>query len=301
MSVSKKYQYAINLALSFIDEHLAEDLSLKKVAESANYSSFHFHRIFKEIIGETLKQYIKRRRVEKAAAVLIRNQNISISQLSNKFGFNGSSSFSRAFKQFYNVSPKEFRNQSQGTLSKICHEDRKNGQVESVFAPYVYTRKDQKISNMNDSVSIRNLSETHLASVSIIGVQNIPEAFQTLLQWAGSKGLLQNDDYKVLMVYHDSFKVTAPDKVRMSASLRLEKPVSPEGEIKSITLPPGKHIVGTFEIPPQLFGQYWEQLFLWMKENGYKKADSDPFEIYHNDFNRHPKKLCLVNFCIPIL
>ncbi|MFY0608357.1 MAG: GyrI-like domain-containing protein [Cyclobacteriaceae bacterium] len=153
---------------------------------------------------------------------------------------------------------------------------------------------------MNNSVSIRNLSPTHLAIVPITGVQNITEAFQTLLKWAGPKGLLIENEYKVLMVYHDSFKNTAPDKVRMSAGLRLVDSMSKDGEIEPLTLPGGKHIVGTFEIPTQAFGQYWEELFKWMNENGYEKANADPFEIYHNDFNKHPQKLCLVNFCIPI-
>ena len=72
-------------------------MSLDKIAKSAAFSKYHFHRIFHSIIGEPLNQYILRLRVEKAAHLLTETQ-LSITEIAYKCGFSNSSAFSRAFK-----------------------------------------------------------------------------------------------------------------------------------------------------------------------------------------------------------
>ena len=48
------------------------------------------------------------------------------------------------------------------------------------------------------------------------------------------------------------------------------------------------------------FEKSWTGLFIWMNENRYKKADKNPFEIYHNDYRDHPDKKSIVDFYIPV-
>ncbi len=71
-------------------------------------------------------------------------------------------------------------------------------------------------------------------------------------------------------------------------------------EIDTETIEKSKCIVGRFEITPHDFEKSWTSLFIWMNENGYKKAEENPFEIYHNDFREHAKNKCIVDFHIPI-
>jgi AraC family transcriptional regulator len=138
-----------------------------------------------------------------------------------------------------------------------------------------------------------------LAYVSSIGTQNLESAYQKLMKWATPHDLM-NEQTKMVTIYHDSFKVTEANKVRMSASILLNKPVEVNGEIGLTSIQKGKFIVGSFEIGLNEFEKTWTGLFLWMYENGYKKADRNPFEVYHNDFNEHPQRKAIVDFCIPI-
>lgn len=62
-----EYRSRINRVMDYIDQHLDQTLELKTIAEIANFSPFHFHRIFTFLIGETPIDYIQRIRVEKAA------------------------------------------------------------------------------------------------------------------------------------------------------------------------------------------------------------------------------------------
>ena len=125
--MNEDYIKRINTILVFIDENLDSELSLEIIARVGFYSPFHLHRIFKAITNETLNSYITRKRIEKAASILLHQKNISITELSLQYGFNSNSSFTRTFKKFYGISPSEFR-KSKPKYSKISQVESKNGQ-----------------------------------------------------------------------------------------------------------------------------------------------------------------------------
>ena len=66
----KEYILRINKAVDYIEKNLDNELSLEKISSAANFSKFHFHRIFAAFTRETLNNYIKRRRLEKEKYVL---------------------------------------------------------------------------------------------------------------------------------------------------------------------------------------------------------------------------------------
>ena len=68
-----EYIARINRVIDYIEANPDQDLTLSGLAEVAYFSRFHFHRIFRAIVGETLNQFIQRNRVEKAASQLINN------------------------------------------------------------------------------------------------------------------------------------------------------------------------------------------------------------------------------------
>ena len=293
------YIKRVNTILQFIDENLDSELSLETVANVGFYSPFHFHRIFKAITNETLNSYITRKRIEKTASVLLHQKNVSITELSLQYGFNSNSSFTRTFKKFYGLSPSEFR-KSKSKYSKISQIDSKNGQEKSNFEEYIcHSINLINWIKMNAKIEIKEMPKLELAFITQIGHIGLEKAYAKLIQWAAPKGLLKEDS-KMATIYHDSYKITEPEKVRMSASLILNEKTEVSGEIGLTTIEKGKFIIGHFEIGIQEFEKSWTGLFIWMNENGYKKADRNPFEIYHNNFNEHPEKTCIVDFFIPI-
>jgi len=140
----------------------------------------------------------------------------------------------------------------------------------------------------------------HFAYITHIGVNGLDDAFQHILKWATPKGLLSRDGTHVCRVFHDSFKVTDADKVRMSIGVISPQTFNSDVEVELTTIEKGRHIVGHFVIEPEAFEKAWDSLFLWMNAKGYKKADRYPFEIYHNNYFEDPEKKCIVDFCIPI-
>lgn len=293
------YARRINRVFEYIDEHLDDDLSLKTISEVAFFSPFHFHRVFKQITGETLNEFVTRRRIEKAALDILLT-NLSATEIAHKYGFSDNSSLSKTFKKYFGSSPTEFKKLNPQRHSKIRQLESKNGQDYPPYEKYICIINDlKKWTNMNAKIEIKELPKMSLAYVSSLGLNNLEPAFGKIIQWATPKGLM-NDETKMVTIYHDSFKVTESDKVRISAAMILYRPVKTEGEVRETTINAGKFIVGSYEITLDQFEKSWNGLFVWMNENGYQKADREPFEIYHNNFNEHPEKIAIVDFCIPI-
>lgn len=300
--MNQDYIKRVNRILNFIDQNIDSELSLEKVAAIGHYSPFHLHRVFKEVISETLNAYITRKRIEKTAAMLMHRKELSIAEIYMQNGFSSNSSFTRAFKKFYEVSPTKFRAISPTKFSKISQTDSKNRQAQGLLAAYICRMNELKNwIDSNATIEIKELPKLDLAYITQIGMNGLPDAFGRLIKWATPLGLMKSEDLKLARIYHDSFKITAPEKVRMSVCIILKEPIAVDGEVELTTIPNGKFIVARLEIEPKDFEKAWRGLFAWMNDNGYRKADQNPFEIYHNDFNIHPEKKFIVDLYIPIV
>lgn len=300
--MQEEYIKRINKVLTFIDENLDTELSLQKISNVAYYSPFHLHRLFKAITNETLNTYITRKRIERTAIMLIHNKELGIAEIADKYGFNSDSTFSRTFKKLYGQSPSEFRKSNLDNFSKISKVNSNNGKENFITEEYFCNINNLKNwIKMNAKIEITEMPKMNLAYVTQIGVNGIDNAFQRIVKWAVPKGLLAKNDTNVCRVFHDSFKVTDADKVRMSIGILTSQDITVDGDVGLTTIEKGKNIIGHFVIEPNEFEKSWDSLFIWMNENGYKKADRYPFEIYHNNFNEHPEKKCIVDLHIPII
>ncbi|AZA47843.1 AraC family transcriptional regulator [Chryseobacterium carnipullorum] len=298
----EEHKKRIIKAIRYIDNHLEDDLSLEKIAEIGMYSSFHFHRIFKLITGETLQNYIIRKKTEKSAFYLSVKKDMKMKEIYLDLGFSNHSVFSKTFKKYYGMAPSAFRNSAPETFHKILQISGKNGHVDTVFSQYIcHVENLLKWTKMNLKIEVKELPEMNLASVMSLGVAHVESSFNVLIEWAKNKHLFPRDNVKMISVYHDSFKVTPADKVRIHACMLLDEKLEEQnGVVFSETTDAGKYIVGSGECTLDDFEQCWVSLFLWMNEHHYSMRKSFPFEIYHSNFKEHPEGKMQVDFCIPI-
>jgi AraC family transcriptional regulator len=233
---------------------------------------------------------------------LIKDRELSVFEISHQLGFSSNSSFTKSFKKHYNQSPSNFRKYYNNELSKIRQVKSKIGQELKSFEDYICEMENNKNWVLEKgNISIKNSSEIHLATIYHIGDKGIEEKFRELIHWANKKGLTNNSDFKMGTIYYDSYKITAADKVRKDAFFLLESPVIEDDTVVPKSIPVGKFIIANIELPIEDFSKAWSGLFNWMNENGFSKRDAPAFEIYHNNFNDHPEKKCLVDLYIPII
>ena len=99
----------INDVLFTIHKSLNQSLGAKQLAGIAAYSEQHFHRVFQQVVGEPVHAYIRRIRMEFAANQLMFDSQSSVLDIALKSGFSSASSFSRAFKATFAMSPGQWR------------------------------------------------------------------------------------------------------------------------------------------------------------------------------------------------
>lgn len=102
--------YCLSLALKHIEEHLQEKLELEELADIANYSAWHFHRLFTAHVGYGVSDYIRRRRLSEASRELIFTSR-PIKEIACNYGFDSQEAFTRAFKGYSGVTPGYARKQ----------------------------------------------------------------------------------------------------------------------------------------------------------------------------------------------
>ncbi|WP_251862319.1 AraC family transcriptional regulator [Clostridium sp. Marseille-Q2269] len=93
----------LNTVLEYIEQHLTEDIKNHKLELITGVSDYHFRRIFSFLSGISLSNYIRLRRLSKAAIEL--QQGASITETAFKYGYQSIEGFSRAFKEWFGISP----------------------------------------------------------------------------------------------------------------------------------------------------------------------------------------------------
>ena len=106
-----RYHHRFSKVFDYIDQHLDEPLLLKKLSDMAHFSPYHFHRQFSALSGMSLGRYIQLMRLKRASYRLVFNLNEKVIDIALDAGFQHAESFSRAFKQWFKVTPSEFRQQ----------------------------------------------------------------------------------------------------------------------------------------------------------------------------------------------
>lgn len=98
----------LDRARAFIDEHYDMALDLEQIAREANFSRYHFLRLFRTTFEQTPHQYLVQRRIERAKSLLASGE-MSITEVCFAVGFQSLGSFSTLFHRCAGYSPKEYR------------------------------------------------------------------------------------------------------------------------------------------------------------------------------------------------
>ncbi len=101
---------ALEMAVEYIDSHLAEELSVRDLATLCYVSADHLTRLFKKKYGMTVSEYIQEKRI-RLAGELLQREDLTISMVANTVGFGNYSYFTEQFKKHYGMTPREYQKQ----------------------------------------------------------------------------------------------------------------------------------------------------------------------------------------------
>lgn len=293
MDTKKDYILRLDKVFLFIDKNLHANLTLNDVAKIASFSPYHFHRIFKTITGEPLNKYINRRKIEIAAFDIL-HQNKNISDIAYKYGFCDVTSFSRAFKKFYGISPTTFIKQNLNKFNKI----NQNTNIQKN-----YTNQITELRNWiktNAIIEVKRTCKMELAYVTCIGQKNIKNAYEQLNKWLRNKGII-NNQIKFIVIYHDTLQTTPIEKVRFSIGFLLEDNIEDKKGISFRTINENKYIIGKFKIKKDEIEKSWAALLIWVQEKGYTIGDGFGFEIHQYNLTNQIDYKYNIDLYMPLL
>jgi AraC family transcriptional regulator len=313
-SGSEEHVARVNRAIDYVERHLDEELPLERVAAEACFSPFHFHRIFRALTGETLAQFVRRVRIERAASQLVSNPHKSITEIALDSGFSGSAAFARAFRERQRMSPSQWR--ASGGPAQRRRARRAGGLpkagAERAAVSFVAADGTHETWRVRDpggkvvDVRVDDMAPTHVAYVRHTGPYKGDAAlfghlFTRLCRWAVPRGLLRSPDARFLAVYHDDPKVTAPAKLRVSACLAVAESVRGKGEVGTMMLLGGRYAWARFELAADEYPWAWGIVCgLWLPESGYQPDDRPFFERFAAAGGQDCRARHAVEICVPV-
>lgn len=239
----EEYQKCVNAVVDYINLHLGEEIDLKSLVKISHFSPFYFHRIMKAFLGEPVGTFIVRTRTETAAR-LLRYTDLPIADIAYRIGYSSSSSLSKVFKQFYGISPLEYRNNKNFVIMKpaIIH------------------------SELKLKREIKELPVRNMIYIRLFGDYKLNDYCGTWmrLQQFVQEEKLPMGEVMPYCIFHDDPKVTPIEKLRTDVCMVMPAAVTPKGNIGFKQLPAGRYAIflykGSYEhlqsVYDTIYGKY---------------------------------------------
>lgn len=269
------YEERLLRVLVHIERHLDQPTTLEDLAVVAHFSPFHFHRIFRGMVGESVQAYQRRLRLERAAGRLNQTSDAVI-QIALAAGFESHAAFSRAFKNQLGSSPSAWRQSDQEfhpTEPGQCFVGNQGAKTMDVKI----VRED----------GVRVAFVRHTGPYDQCG-----PAWDKLCTHLGAAGLLGGSP-RFIGVSYDDPEVTAPDKIRYDACLEVDENFQPIGGIGVQVLPGGTFARTTHFGPYENLNQSYAALLgQWLPGSGRRCLVEPTREVYFNSpENTEPEDL----------
>ncbi|QPC93438.1 GyrI-like domain-containing protein [Mesorhizobium sp. INR15] len=274
------YETRLRRVSAHIHDHLDEDLDMDRLADIACLSSYHWHRIYRAIYGETLAATVKRLRLHRAAGEIVET-NLSVGDIAKRSGYPNVQSFNRIFRSVYGMPPARYRKEGSHRL----------------FDPTSHG----KASRMFD-VSLRKLPEMHLVGVAHSGsYMQIGKAFEQLFGTLYARGQ-GNPGMRMIGVYLDDPDIVATDKLRSYACVAADAGLSLAAPLESKEIDGGDYAVLRHKGPYAEMHKAYAWLYgEWLPKSGRRLRETVMFEEYLNNPRDVPPTELLTEINLPLV
>ncbi len=271
------YKQRLLRVLVHIQEHLDESLSLDELAGLACFSPFHFHRIFKGMVGESVKEHVRRLRIERAATRLKLGAQPVVG-IALEAGYESHEAFTRSFRSVFGVSPSRFRaSNRRATAAAPSGLHFADGAKIGHFKTVQPGGKKMEVTIVRRG-PLRVAFMRHVGRYSTVG-----KTWDRFLPLAGKEGLL-GGGAEFIGLCHDDPEVTPQHRVRYDACVSVDESFRPMGEIGVQVIAGGEYAMTTHFGPYDALGRTYTRLLgQWLPRSGRQLRACPCFEVYLND------------------
>jgi AraC family transcriptional regulator len=265
---------------------------LTRLADVAHMSPYHFHRVYVAMMGETVADTIRRRRLWSAAVALLASPK-TVDRIARDSAYTSTPAFVRAFRDTYGVTPAQYRRH--GELSAAMHD---------AAQPSPQRTKGTSMFKLDDVV-IQTQPDVPVLALEHRGdYQSIGRSFEKLMAWAAGRGLL-DAPMRCLALYYDDPMSKPKDELRSEACLapeaRADLASIAQGDVRALTIAAGRCATYLFKGPYSDLDKPYRWLYdTWLAQCGEELAFEPPYEEYLNDARTTPPPELLTRICLPL-
>jgi len=276
-----------NDVMNYIYKHIDTDINIDELSIELNISKFHLHRIFKDEFGKNIYESIKSIRLQKASNLLITNKYSTITDIATMTGYSSQTSFLRAFKERFLMTPKMWKSGG--------YKDYSNKIVEKIIC------NEENIDFSKIEPVIVKMPEIKGYYIRHQGYdKSIKKTWQKLQTW-----LYTNDikDYKQIALHHDNPIITSLEECQYIAIVTLE---NQNQDLENLSLPVlniPKGIYAKFS----LTGKYGDVIKLiqwvyhtWLIDSGYETTPNPSYAIYQKNHFLSSDEEFILDYYLPI-
>lgn len=285
--INKQQRYAQRIlrVSEYIQQHLDETLDVERLSRVANFSKFHFHRIFQVVTGINVYKYIQLQRLRRSAQQLAYEPELRIIDIAYRANFENPESFSRAFKQLCGQTPSQFRRQP-------CWQ---------VWQTIFQQAFNERLHNMK--VDIIDFKPTRIAVLEHLGAPStVEQSVEKFRNWRKSTGLSPVKTHQSYgLIYADPETTPAHEfRFDICGEVDAEVPENPFGIMNKL-IPGGRcavtrHIGAYSHLGPSVYYLYGQ----WLPASGEELRDFPCFFHYTSIADNLPEHKQITDIYLPL-
>jgi AraC family transcriptional regulator len=280
----EEYESRMHRVLAYIDSHLDEPLDLVKLSDVAYFSQYHFHRLFSAWMGETIGEYLRRRRVEVAAMRLVAQPRTRVLNIALSVGFGSSEAFSRAFNSRFGCAPSTWREKQYAIRKENSNPSQANSNnsqgLRAIFEQHDISQIQNKENIMK--VTLIERQTVTIAYLRHLGPYGEPISKfwqEVYVPWAIMNKLGSN--HARYGISHDDPSITASEQCRYDACAEVSSDFMVTGNAHKTTIPGGKYAMLKFNGTVEQISKAWASILRdWLPSSGLQLDARPAFEYY---------------------
>lgn len=290
--------------MNYISSHIEDAVMLDDIANHAGISKFHFHRLFRAFVGESIGEFQRRVRLERATTMLLYHEDKPIKEVAFESGFSTSQNFAKLFKKQYGITPQEYRIRT----PKFVND--KNSKIGNInHGQHSYYCIDNNVKNdasMNatpkENVSIEQVPEQLVLFVRKQGeysYKELAEIYSELFRTAETLPIKISTDTVIGMVW-DLASITKDSHCRYDACVQIPAEIKLPSHFNTQILPSGKYAIYKCKVENYNFYYHWQRcLTVWLPQSGYT-LDNRPSREVFRDVHNQEHGVFLLEIWLPI-
>ncbi len=274
-----------NDVMNYIYKYIDTDINIDELSIDLNVSKYHLHRIFKDEFGKNIYESIKDIRLIKASNLLVSNTNSTITEISKMIGYSSQTSFLRAFKQRFKMTPKQWKSEGYKKYSNEILKD----SISAINSKADFTNLQPQIVRLSSRKAYYIRHQGYDRSIK--------KTWQKLQTWIYSNDI---ENFIQVGLHHDNPIITNLKECQYIACVSTSKDIK-NCSLPSLNIPSG--VYAKFSVT----GVYGDVLKLiqwvyhsWLINSGYETSTNPSFTIYHENHFLNSEEKFSLDYYVPI-